>query len=195
MRALHAWGSDVERKRVDGRTRGAGRRRLDRRTHGHRTPERGPYHGASRRTSIRVRAEMRALSEKPRRGRHRRLPALRQRQSTICFKKHRVIARNNLLQSAQAGKAFFRRNILIDVSDQLLCIGKPFRKWHLAQPHDVKHREQRIFNELTCQPPSPVFQCRWHVSFHRPTLPVPFSATSFFLMNRKLSYCFFHPTI
>ena len=123
------------------------------------------------------------------------LPALRQRQSTICFKKHRVIARNNLLQSAQAGKAFFRRNILIDVSDQLLCIGKPFRKWHLAQPHDVKHREQRIFNELTCQPPSPVFQCRWHVSFHRPTLPVPFSATSFFLMNRKLSYCFFHPTI
>lgn len=123
------------------------------------------------------------------------LPALRQRQSTICFKKHRVIARNNLLQSAQAGKAFFRRNILTDVSDQLLCIGKPFRKWHLAQPHDVKHREQRIFNELTCRPPSPVFQCRWHVSFHRPALPVPFSATSFFLMNRKLSYCFFHPTI
>lgn len=92
------------------------------------------------------------------------LPALRQRQSTICFKKHRVIARNNLLQSIQAGKAFFRRNILIDVSDQLLRIGKPFRKWHLAQPHDAEHREQRIFNEFTCQSLHQFFQCRWHVA-------------------------------
>ena len=125
------------------------------------------------------------------------LPALRQRQSTICFKKHRVIARNNLLQSIQAGKAFFRRNILIDVSDQLLRIGKPLRKWHLAQPHDAEHREQRIFNEFTCQSLHQFFNAggTWHVSFHRPALPVPFSATSFFLMNRKLSYCFFLPTI